>query len=251
MTGSRLIPAVLLALGMSLGCAGVAHAQDPQASATVSLADGPQVAHGAHRMTVTWSAACASADSSVRPELLVSIMLVPKRAGAKPKSIAGIQPMAAQGSQAIRVDAGGRVFAQIRNVCTRLEFVTPTDPDGEDTIEHTDRATARSTGTVAIPPWIGQARLTGCGRLRLESRWLGLTTPKAFRRAVRIRLRGAGLHADVRPAKVAFRLGEHITANIRPAARDACGSRRASPACAATRSRFAYTTSAERDFSPY
>lgn len=216
MTRSRLILTVLLAVAGALLPAGAASAQDPQASASVSLADGPQVAHGAHRMTVTWSAACASADASVLPQVAIDVMVVRKRARAKPEPVVSVYPNGAQGSKAVTVDAGGRVFAQIRNECTRLEFVTPTEPDGEDTIEHTDRITARSPGTIAIPPWIGHARLTGCGRLRLESRWLGLTTPKAAMRAMRIRLRGAGLHTDVRPAKVDFRLGERIEADIAP-----------------------------------
>jgi hypothetical protein len=203
----------------SLVPAGLALAQEPEASTTVSLADGPRVARGAHRMTVTWSAACGSA-TSVRPEIVIDIMFVRKRAGAEPLSLASAQPEAAQGAQVITVPAGGRVFARIRNECTRLEFVTP-GPDGEDTIEHTDVATARSAGTILIAPWIGHARLTGCGRLHLNSQWvvdsfLRRTGAKAALRATRIRLRGAGLHGDIRPASMGFAFGEPIDAVIAP-----------------------------------
>lgn len=220
MTRSRPVLTLLLTLLASLGPAGVARAQAPEASATVSLADGPRAARGAHRMTVTWSAACGSAAPSVRPELVIDIMFVRKRAGAEPLSLASAHPDAAEGSQVLTVPAGGRVFARIRNRCTLLEFVPP-GPGGDDTIEHTDTATARSAGTILIAPWIGHARLTGCGRLHLNSQWLvesflRRTTEKAALRATRIRLRGAGLHRDIRPATVGFNYGEPIEAVIAP-----------------------------------
>jgi hypothetical protein len=217
---SRPVLTAVLAIGAALACTGVARAQDPQASATVSLADGPTGARGAHRMTVTWSAACASAAANVRPELVIDVLAVPKRAGAEPLSVGEVQPEDAQGETALTVAAGARVFAQIRNRCTRLEFVPP-GPGGDDTIEHTDDVTARSAGTILIPPWIGHARLTGCGRLHLRSGWLvhsflRRTGEQAARRAIQIRLRGAGLHGVVHPAHVGFALGEPLDVVVAP-----------------------------------